>query len=226
MSDLLDDLRSYGEAVERAAVHHASDRLLVAQLDGLNPGEGRSTRRHLAVAASVIVGALLIALALGWLFQGDDQEERAVIVDQPTTSMTASPTPTGTGPTPEELQAADELLAQQQANGWVPYGGGSAIPGGSAQEGWVRYQKLEDMAPTFDDSGNVVGRHLERFPVYDAPNGAIIGYHYSGVGFVPLDQLETFDATAARIEMWGCDPYAPGCTPVVPGEDSAAEGGG
>lgn len=227
MPDLLEDLRSYGEAVERSAVENASDRRCDAQRFDRTTDNPHQTRRQLALTASVILVLVLGAFTADWLLSREDEAGRVVIVDQPTSTTTDPTGPTGAEPTPEEIKAAEEGLAvyrQQEANGWVPYGSASAIPGGPHIEGWRRPTE-GDMVTDFDDAGNVVGRHLERFPVYDKPDGAVIGYHYSGVGFVPLDQVEAFDPSAARVEVWGCDPYAPGCTPRPPGPTTSTDAG-
>lgn len=45
-------------------------------------------------------------------------------------------------------------------------------------------------------------------PVYDEPDGTLIGYYYPWVGIVGNETLASgqFDATKARIRRWGCDP--------------------
>ena len=80
--------------------------------------------------------------------------------------------------------------------------------------GWVRYSAREALSP--EDGGDLVDGYLKwgepvvepgKAKVYDRPNGVVVGYAYSQLGFVPLDQDAGFDAAALRAQRFGCDPF-------------------
>ena len=89
--------------------------------------------------------------------------------------------------------------------GWARYWGDDALHGGTPSaeaQGWIR-------------SGDLAGRP-GRAPVYDQPDGQIVGFAYSQLGFVPLAADATFDAHAERVRRFGCDGFAdPTCEPSL-----------
>ena len=44
--------------------------------------------------------------------------------------------------------------------------------------------------------------------IYDSPDGNLIGYQLTSLGFVPLDRINEIDPAQARIDKYGCDPNA------------------
>lgn len=111
------------------------------------------------------------------------------------------------GPTREEdFQAGQDLLQRQIENGWVPYGGRPAMPDfvvPRPQGAWIPAGFDGDLGcerpPEIPDP---VGMQCIR----DAPEGELIGYHISNLGFVPLDRLEEFDINQAYLDFQGCSP--------------------
>jgi hypothetical protein len=112
----------------------------------------------------------------------------------------------------DEMQAATERLARQLATGWVPYGGSPEIEGTSTPTGsWTRAGPTEQVDCDHRPDARGIPRLL-RCPVYDEPDGAVIGYRYNGLGYVPVELAETFDHGRALLEQRGCDPFAdPAC---------------
>ncbi|MFN8040098.1 MAG: SGNH/GDSL hydrolase family protein [Acidimicrobiales bacterium] len=86
---------------------------------------------------------------------------------------------------------------------WVPYGGDDALHPGVVvpqAQGWAHS----------GDPASTPGRT----PIYDRPDGSVVGYAYSQLGFVPLAEDPTFDAHAERVRRFGCDAFAdPSCHP-------------
>ncbi len=87
--------------------------------------------------------------------------------------------------------------------GWLRYWGDDALHGGTPSaeaQGWIR-------------GGDPAGSP-GRAPVYDQPDGHIVGFAYSQLGFVPLAADATFDAHAERVRRFGCDGFSdPTCEP-------------
>lgn len=145
-------------------------------------------RRWGVIVASVGAAVLFIAAALVAL--------RGTGARSTTAGSLAVPDARQAG-TPLSAEEGDALLQQQMAAGWVPYGGVSAVQGVEVPAGaWVKFEALPK-------SESVDGR----IPVYDAPDGQVIGYAYSNLGFVPKEIAESgqFDAAQARIAKFGCD---------------------
>jgi hypothetical protein len=106
----------------------------------------------------------------------------------------------------EDLQAADELLQRQIANGWVPYGGRPAMPNYVVpffRDAWIPAGLGGDPAckrpPEIPDPVNMQC-------IRDAPDGNLIGYHIGQLGYVPLDRLDEFDINQAYVDYQGCSP--------------------
>lgn len=110
-------------------------------------------------------------------------------------------------PTDDHDEAATDLLMHQVADGWVPYGGEPALEGAvwpsSVDEAWVRPGLLEDPGCS-RPSG--IGATVDFQCVYAEAEGEIIGYHFSVLGYVPVDRIDEFDPDRAFVELWGCSP--------------------
>ena len=102
-------------------------------------------------------------------------------------------------PTPEELARANADLDAQLRSGWVRWEGAEGyFVGELAPKGSYK--------PT---GGNEASNPLvdaDRTPVYDAPNGTVVGFNYNSLGWVSLERSQGFDAAKARVEKNGCDP--------------------
>jgi len=157
------------------------------------------------VAATVAIAGLGVVAAVG-------------SSEQPASEVTVAAPPSQTGadraqPTPEEIEAANRRLDEQIASGWLPYSGASAIEGkSSAPEGsWWPAGAI----PSGDDG---------RIPIFDEPDGEVIGYYFSNLGFIALDDLDGFDARAERIKTYGCDTLESECAEQLSSVDP--NGGG
>jgi hypothetical protein len=94
--------------------------------------------------------------------------------------------------------AWDRTVERLKNGGWVRYDLHPAVPIESVpNEAWVR---LDPLGTPPEDAETL------RTPVYDAPDGELIGYHYPRVGFVPPEVANSgdFDPRAAEEERWGC----------------------
>jgi len=104
-------------------------------------------------------------------------------------------------PTPSEIAAADAALKEQMAAGWVPFGGAPSLDGSSVPSpAWVKWDPHPDPKDVSVDG---------RIAVYDHPNGNVVGYSYSGLGYVSKATVDAgmFDPAQARIAKFGCDPH-------------------
>jgi hypothetical protein len=117
----------------------------------------------------------------------------------PSSQPDQSPSP---ATTPNTLSKTDQatipdVIQRQIASGWQPYAGDDvlhpAAPGASKPQG---YLKMSDSAST-----------PGKLPVYDNPNGKVIGFAYSQLGFVSLADDAAFDAHAERTSRFGCDQF-------------------
>lgn len=99
-----------------------------------------------------------------------------------------------------ERAQADSI--QQFADGMVPYADDDPYSGPSVS-GWLSVKpSATSLAPEYDT------KH-RRVPVH-SDSGAVIGYDYTYIGFVPLDLADSpsFDEHAVRAEaLGGCDPF-------------------
>lgn len=143
-------------------------------------------------AAGLIVG--LIGLG-GVAFRSSDRSAVPRVDEQTTNAAQA--------PTPAQVDEAKAKLDQQMKSGWIPFSGAEvAVPGAtSPNDAWVR--------STIDDAARTEGRQ----PVYNSPNGNVVGYVYFNLGYVPQAVADSgqFDARAARIQKFGCDISEPTC---------------
>jgi len=117
-------------------------------------------------------------------------------------------------------QEADELLKQQMAAGWVPYAGAPAAGDAPPPLAWQPYSANPRSADV--ETGPNGGQ-----PVYDAPNGNVVGYHYTNLGYVSKAHAESgqFDPAQARIAKFGCDPQGdPACRDRLALEQMKKEG--
>lgn len=122
------------------------------------------------------------------------------------TSITAA-SPSGDHTSPSAIASygdgegeAEAVFDEQAKSGWVPYNGRAAVRGIELPESmWLKWD--EDAFPP------VAVNDVGRADVYDAPNGSIIGYTYSALGFVPREIADdpAFDITTLYNEMYGCD---------------------
>lgn len=153
----------------------------------------RSRTGLVAVAAATVAIAGLGIVAVA---QSSEQPAAEVSVAAPPAQISVEQAQ----PTQEEIEAANRRLDEQIASGWLPYSGVSAIKGKpNAPEGswWPA-----DAVPAGDDG---------RIPIYNNPDGDVIGYYFSNLGFVALDDLDGFDARTERIQTFGCDTLESTC---------------
>ncbi len=162
-----------------------SDPVTEVVLEASEPPASR-TRLPFVVATALV--ALVVCLGVSLAIRDEGQATTAI----DTASGVGHPTEQAPPSVPDD-PALDRLMAQIE-RGWIPYqgfviGSGAEGPLGVAPAGY------KGEAPDF------------RMAIYDAPDGNIIGYDYAGLGFLPVDVADagTFDATAARIAMYGCD---------------------
>ena len=90
------------------------------------------------------------------------------------------------------------------ASGWLPYWGEDVLhpdPGGLAgPQGYAHH------------GDNIT---FGKVPICDAPDGVLVGYVYSQLGFVSVADDPTFDAHAERVARFGCDAFQdPACVPA------------
>lgn len=146
---------------------------------------GHAARRwFLLTAALVMLLVIVWGIALSNERQADDPRVSAVA---------ASPGSPSGEMTQQERDAAWAEAMTLRASGWErfgvhPYYAGTAIP----ETAWVEAD-WQFEPPEF------------RAPVFDAPDGRVIGYYYSNLDYLTVDQAVTFDAVAARIDRYGCD---------------------
>jgi hypothetical protein len=149
-------------------------------------------RRAPVLALVAVLGMALVGLAawaaMGASDQGSSEDVASVSSEGSTTTSVD-----------DELQVANDVLEAQLAAGWVP---AAFEPGATAvevpEEMWVRMDAESIAPPDLDPE-------LRRVPVYDAPDGQVIGYNYLSLGFIPLDMADDFDGAAARVARYGCD---------------------
>lgn len=83
-------------------------------------------------------------------------------------------------------------------NEWMRYSGSPGIPGVDVpKDAWVRF------TPSVDHLREAYHRGI---PVFDRPDGDVIGYDFANLGFVPRSIAEApgFDAEAARAAKGAC----------------------
>lgn len=191
-----------------------------------------STRsRHRAAVLAIAAAVALVAGVAGLVVVRDRSSGSTVDLGPaqsgPGTAPPTSPTPTSTPTTtetvvlppgstlpPTEAERAEALnkLAASiigpmlTEGGWMPYSGSSITnPQDTSRKGYLHY-----------------GENAEpgKAPIYDAPNGTVIGYAYSRLGFVTLAEDVGFDAHAEQMRRFGCDQTdsSPDAVPCVPPE--------
>lgn len=116
---------------------------------------------------------------------------------QASTALPPAPSSVGTSATttPPGSDLAAAAIEQQIATGWVPYSARDALgpeDGGDSVKGYLKWGE-----PVVEPG---------KAKVYDRPNGVVVGYAYSQLGFVPLEQDAGFNAAALRAQRLGCDP--------------------
>lgn len=158
------------------------------------PQERRWTWVAAAAVVALVAGAALLAA-------GGLRSESAP-TDTPTASIPI--------PTAEENARADALWEEQFASGWVPYRN-SDMETGEEVTGWIPVhltdgggpdlEAMQSEAPPSEMAGSGMA-------IYDSPNGNVIGYQLTSLGFVPLERINEVDGARARIDEYGCDPNA------------------
>lgn len=108
-----------------------------------------------------------------------------------------SSTGTGTNPSAPAVTSPPPSSAQTSlAPGWAPITEPSATDPGILVSGYLAPGYLLDPSNPLP------------VPVYSVPGGPVIGYLFPLAGVVDIATYESggFDAAAARIARWGCDP--------------------
>jgi hypothetical protein len=154
-------------------------------------------RRWTWVAAVAIVVLVAGAALLG---AGGLRSESAP-ADNPNSSIPI--------PSAEERARADALWEEQFASGWVPYRN-SDIETGEEVKGWARVHLTDTGGPDLEAQAaeGPPGMAGSGMAIYDSPNGNIIGYQLTSLGFVPLGRINEVNGAQARIDEYGCDPNA------------------
>lgn len=120
------------------------------------------------------------------------------IVRSPSTVSTVSPTST-TVDIALERRLIAESAANLESGAWVPYHGSPGVPGVVVPYGWAK------PGPGMD---GIRRSAQDGIPIYDRPDGVVVGYEFASLGYVPRSVAEepSFDPHAARVSRFGCDP--------------------
>jgi len=133
----------------------------------------------------------------------------------PTATPSTDPPPTdqlapNNQPDPQEVVATEAAIAKLNAQieaGWIPFRSSPALPGiDDPPELWlsVNSDYLMQTLRTLGEASNLVGAA----PLYDRPQGSLVGYHIPGFGYIPVDKVPEVDTANERIAIFGCDPLA------------------
>ncbi len=157
---------------------------------------------------AAVVGVAALALGAGCAAKSTGTVEvRAAVGPVPPASVgtlaaggvTTTVAPEESIPTPEEFARANADLGAQYKSGWLRADGGEGhFPGEPVPEGSFLPTGLTAALRGLDDP--------DRTPIYDAPNGTVIGFSYNNLGWVSLERSHGFDPAAARTAKYGCDP--------------------
>ncbi len=154
--------------------------------------------RAVAMVALVLLIAGLVSVLAAVLTEGS--RSGRVLSDADDSSDTAD------AMTYEERKAeVEQHWASVEAGQWTRYSGEPGIVGADVPDGWVLLRSSADALREAAQSG---------IPVYDAPDGTVLGYDFANLGYVPKEVAEApgFDQTALRAAKFGCDIVAdPGC---------------
>jgi len=188
---------------------------------------GRSLRRRhrrarltMALAASVIVGGIMLSRQARPTTEPVRVGPAATTAESRPQPLPSTPTSTATPPvdqpvpsnqpTPEELVATEAAIIKlnaQIAAGWIPFSASPAVPGIDAPpELWMAVN-VDDMMETLRTLGE--GTELVgAAPLFDQPEGSLVGYHIPSFGYIPVEMVPEFDTAEKRIAIFGCDPLA------------------
>ena len=176
-------------------VHHAAP--VDCILEPTDRDSDRPDRRRVRSWLVVVVAAAALAGIGGAVNLGRDPSADLAADDSPAPSEGGEAIemePDGLNPPVGSAEATFE------EDGWIRMGPSAASPEYEVpRELWVAW---------VEGPGSVGGRlPLHSEPSEDAP---VVGYYYSGVGYVPADVADTgqFDADQARADRWPCDPRA------------------
>jgi len=156
-----------------------------------------------ACLIALFVGAIALAASRGGQPATTDVASTGVTnSSEPVRSATEAPLANSvpTTESPAEVAAANKVLAEQMAAGWVPLSPKSftAVEGDTPPPGdaWIPYDK---------DPTKVMDADNQRVPAYDKPNGSIVGYLYA-FGWVSAETANspTFDLEALKEKMGLC----------------------
>lgn len=103
-----------------------------------------------------------------------------------------------TGETVDPATAARIAAGPQE--GWMQFTSEPGIAGIEVPAGWVRLEKADML-------GRSDGGEPPRVAVFDRPDGALLGYVYPSLGYVPKDIADSpeFSVSQARVDKYGCD---------------------
>lgn len=146
---------------------------------------GDTGRVRASSAFSVVFVALVVVAMFGgavWLAAGL-KGTNTQSVGAP--SVQAQPSEGGVTPS--------DHWARFSAGQWTEFRGTSAIAGREAPVGWIR------VIPSADALRSA---YTDGVPVYDRPDGAVVGYEFASLGFVPKDIVDQpgFDAEVLRAQ--------------------------
>lgn len=156
-----------------------------------DPDARRLTRRVVTIAA-VVVLVLVTATVLASRGKAPDS---TVVASQEGSREAADGDDSPDALTRAESDALWDEAMELHEQGWDRYGVHPIIDGTPVPDVAFVEAQWEFPEPEF------------RAPVYDAPDGNQIGWHYSHLGFLTLEQAADgiFDAATARVEKYGCD---------------------
>ncbi len=197
---------------QRSETFGASDGALSAEASG---------RRHwwlVGLAGLVLVAGAAVVLGVT---RRDSSDESTAAAEAPTTTALDPTWQPGPCPPPrsrddmtseEQLESSRrsrEAMSEARRTGWAQFRGERG-DGSGWFCGWIRYP------PPFDPAE--MARSGGKEPVYDAIDGAIIGYSFAALGVFTPEEVAApgFDPAVLRVARHGCDPIGnPSCRPVM-----------
>lgn len=193
------------------AAREASDVPGYVDLESAGPA-GRGPRsKALAVAAGIV--ALLAIAGIGFRIANGQGPSAVDSAAQSSDAAQAVTKPSA--PTAQEQAEAERRLAQQIASGWVPWTINSVVPAeGLPQIGFMHTATGQPDAVSvagLDVAQSPDGR--PRAPVYDKPDGKVLGYYYVNLGFVPAAVADApgFDVAPLFKAAGRCAPNDQSC---------------
>lgn len=190
--------------VDRGTHHQATEVFGRAEIEaGEGPdyveGESPSVGRSGLSTALVVV----VVLALFGVFVGAATSSRHTSASNEAQTA-AAPDANTQASLDQERAEIKKSWDSFVAGEWVRYHGTAGAAGVSVPDGWVKPSPSQD---------NLRQAFVSGLPVFDKPDGTILGYDFASLGYIPAEMATRpgFDPKAARIAKFGCDPSTAGC---------------